>query len=294
LGFYLETAFKQGQYHEAATLLVLFYGLIAGIRLWLRPRYLVVYLAAALYLLPVSPAWLGGGSLLTFVTQDIWPTPVLQGQWLDALVWYQQLFVASAWPGLIETLLLSQVALGLTGLIALAVYPLACRQLSGRLASAVGHGVLLVMRSTPEMILAFILLLVLGPSALPAIVALAIHNGGLIGYLMAQQADAVKLRADANLGMNRFSYELTPRLYGGFLGYLCYRWEVILRESAIIGILGITTLGFYVDSAFEDIRFDRAAFLIVIAAMLNMLVDRLSRYLQTKTLSASSRTPLVG
>ena len=32
-------------------------------------------------------------------------------------------------------------------------------------------------------------------------------------------------------------------------GFLFYRWEIILRESAILGILGVYTLGFYVDSA---------------------------------------------
>jgi phosphonate transport system permease protein len=38
-------------------------------------------------------------------------------------------------------------------------------------------------------------------------------------------------------------------VYGQFLALLFYRWEVILRETAILGILGIQTLGFYVDSA---------------------------------------------
>jgi phosphonate transport system permease protein len=56
---------------------------------------------------------------------------------------------------------------------------------------------------------------------------------------------------------------------------------VIIRESAILGILGITTLGFYIDSAFEDIRFDRALFLIVISALLNILVDSFSRKIRS-------------
>lgn len=37
-------------------------------------------------------------------------------------------------------------------------------------------------------------------------------------------------------------------MYGQFLAFLFYRWEVIVRETAILGILGIRTLGFYVDS----------------------------------------------
>ena len=59
-------------------------------------------------------------------------------------------------------------------------------------------------------------------------------------------------------------------------------WEVILRETAILGILGVHTLGFYVDSAFADIRFDRAIVLIVITAMLNITIDSISRRIRTR------------
>ena len=64
------------------------------------------------------------------------------------------------------------------------------------------------------------------------------------------------------------------------MAFLFYRWEVILRESAILGILGVATLGFYIDSAFEEIRYDRAMLLIAVAALLNILVDGVSRRLR--------------
>jgi hypothetical protein len=41
-------------------------------------------------------------------------------------------------------------------------------------------------------------------------------------------------------------------------------------------------LGFYVDSAFEELRVDRAVFLIVITALLNLSVDGCSRTLRAR------------
>jgi phosphonate transport system permease protein len=73
-----------------------------------------------------------------------------------------------------------------------------------------------------------------------------------------------------------------PRLYGQFLAFLFYRWEVIMRETAILGILGIATLGFFVDSALADIRLDRVILLIVITAILNIGVDSLSRLIRSR------------
>ena len=57
--------------------------------------------------------------------------------------------------------------------------------LLGRPVRGIGHVVLVVLRSTPEYILAFILLQLWGPSMLPAIVALSLHNGAIIGHLVA-------------------------------------------------------------------------------------------------------------
>ncbi len=73
-----------------------------------------------------------------------------------------------------------------------------------------------------------------------------------------------------------------PRVYTSLLALLFYRWEIILRETAILGILGIATLGFYIDSAIQDIRLDKAMLLIAITALLNVCVDSLSRFIRTR------------
>ena len=97
---------------------------------------------------------------------------------------------------------------------------------------------------------------------------------------MGRHADAIPYRADAPRGLDLYAYETVPRLYGQFLAYLLYRWELILRESAIFGILGVTTLGFYVDAAISELRLDVALVLIAATALVTMAVDALSRALR--------------
>ena len=63
---------------------------------------------------------------------------------------------------------------------------------------------------------------------------------------------------------------------------MLYRWELILRESAIFGILGIKTLGYYVDAAISQLRIDTAALLLVGVAVLSMSVDAFSRNLRRR------------
>jgi phosphonate transport system permease protein len=286
LGFYLESYFAQGQYSEVSALLIMFFVLIATLRKWARPRLLGFYLAAAVFLL-WSETDIAFENAVRFFTEDIVPYPLRagagEGAGLAALgEWSRLVVLEQALPAVFATVLLAQIALVGTGMITLAVFPLVSRQFFGPVGRTLGHFLLVVMRSTPEYILAYIFLQFWGPSMLPAIVALAIHNGAIIGHLTGRHADRIQMRPDAARGLNLYGYEILPRVYGQFLAFLFYRWEVILRETAILGILGIRTLGFYVDSAIQDIRLDRALVLIVITALLNIAVDALSRTIRSR------------
>ncbi|MAO13466.1 PhnE/PtxC family ABC transporter permease [Marinobacter sp.] len=282
LGFYLESSFSQGMYSDAGAMLILFYVLIATMPLWVRPKALPVYILAAPFFLgegfPI--VW---GNVERFFTEDIVPAPLRNGEGLAAFSsWLGDVMVSEALPGIWNTVVLTQIALVATGILSLLAFPLISKHFGGPVRRTSGHVFLVIARSTPEYILAYILLQLWGPSMLPAVVALALHNGGIIGHLIGRQTNTIHLRPDAPQGFTRYSWELVPRVYRSFLAFLFYRWEIIMRETAILGILGIYTLGFYVDSAIQNIQFDRAMILILITALLNIGVDILGRYIRRK------------
>lgn len=287
LGYYLQTAFSEGNYSEAAAQLIMFYVIIASLRLWMKPKLVGLYLV-------VAPFLLGGASqirwdnVVRFVTEDIVPAPLRNADLLDPQAWsafgdwLMMMLTDQALPGVIATVVLTQIALVATAFLTLAFFPLISTKFFGRLGRGVGHLFLVVMRSTPEFILVYIFLQLWGPSMLPAIVALALHNGAIIGHLLGRYSDEIKLRPDSASGFNLYAFEIVPRLYGQFLAYLFYRWEIIMRETAILGVLGIATLGFYIDSAIADIRLDRVMLLLLVTALLNLGIDALSRLIRSR------------
>jgi phosphonate transport system permease protein len=289
IGFHLDSYFKQGHYAQAAALLFTFYLLIGTRRLWARPATLPLLIIASLLVLPASVgATSTFDNLVRFVTHDIVPSPLRHGElmsaatWTNTADWLAAIITKQAIPGVLQTLVLSQVALVAMAVIALVAFPFICRRFVGPLGKPLGRFALVVVRSTPEYMVVYVLLQLLGPSMLPAIIALSVHNGAIVGYLMGRHADALSYRPDAPKGLNLYCYETVPRLYGQFLAYVLYRWEIILRESAIFGILGVATLGYYVDAAISEIRLDVAVVLIVTTAMLSMSVDALSRALRRR------------
>ena len=290
MGFELESYFRQGHYAQAAGFVAVFYLLIGTRRLWARPATLPALLlgsAVALAWLtePVSGAsvW---SSLARFLGHDIVPRPLRDGALLDGATWA----ALGAWlwpilrfqavPGIVNTLVVSQLAIVLMAALALVLFPLTSRHFAGLLGRPLGRALLVAIRSTPEYIAAYVLLQLLGPSMLPAVIALALHNGGIVGFLMGRHADTLAFRADAPRGLDLYCYEAVPRLYGQFLAYVLYRWEIIVRESAIFGILGVRTLGYYVDAAISELRLDVAVVLIVATGGLSMVIDAASRALR--------------
>lgn len=290
LGFLLEGYFGEGDYGEAVAVLAVYLALILPLRRWMRWGLVPLYLAISFWLMSrVEVPPMGRGVLERFLTQDIVPAPLRQGDWLAFPGWLWDLLTTQVLPGAWVTLVLSQVALGLAALIAVLGFPLIVPKVTGRLGALAGHTALVLGRSIPDYMIAFVLLQVFGPSMLPAVIALGLHNGAIIAHLLGRQAEEISagLRPDAPRGFTLWGFELVPRQFANILALLLYRWEIIVRDSAIFGLIGVATLGYHVDAAIQQLRIDRAVVLLLAMGGLTLVIDSLSHWLRRRMRLAS-------
>lgn len=111
------------------------------------------------------------------------------------------------------------------------------------------RSVLLLTRAIPAPIWALVLLFVLFPGILPGAIALGLHNLGILGRLMAEvtenldQRPLSALKAQGTPSSLLFLYGVLPLTLPRFLAYILYRWEVCLRETVIVGLVGAGGLG---------------------------------------------------
>jgi phosphonate transport system permease protein len=284
LGFYMETAFRQGNYNEGAALLILFIILIGTIRYWCPPKLLGVYLIIACVTLVDIPS-VDSSLLIRFISQDILPPALVNAstlaevEWSSLYSWFSDILTEQAIPGAIATMTLALIALAATYVVTLNAHAMASKHLSPAPFTWLGRFTLLIGRSVPEYILVFIFLMLLGPSMLPAIIALAIHNGCVIAYLAAKQSNSIAPMQMQMSKLNQFNYHIMPNIYPNMMALMFYRFEIIVRETAVFGILGIMTLGFYIDSNLSEIRYSNALVLITCTALLNVAIDVVSRRL---------------
>lgn len=119
----------------------------------------------------------------------------------------------------------------------------------GRVIWLASRVILLVARGIPAPIWALVCLFVLFPGILPGAIALGLHNLGILGRLMAEvnenadEAPARALRALGASGSAVVLYSLMPQNLPRFLAYILYRWEVCIRATVIVGLVGAGGLG---------------------------------------------------
>jgi phosphonate transport system permease protein len=144
------------------------------------------------------------------------------------------------------------------------------------------RAVLLMGRAIPAPIWALVILFVVFPGILPGAIALGIHNFGILGRLMAEvienldQRPLQALKAQGTPGTLVFLYGVLPLTLPRFLAYSLYRWEVCMRETVIVGLVGAGGLGRLLTEQLSS--FDYRGVIVTLSCfmVLTFLVDWLS------------------
>ena len=144
------------------------------------------------------------------------------------------------------------------------------------------RALLVFVRAVPEYVWAFLLIAIIGHTAWVGVLALAIHNTGILGRLGAEVVEnmtvepASALRA---LGASRRIIAIAagvPTVLSRYVIYLFYRWETCVREATILGMLIPGTLGWMIRAYRIRIWYDRVLFFILLGAALILLGDLVS------------------
>ncbi|MEP0788130.1 PhnE/PtxC family ABC transporter permease [Trichocoleus sp. FACHB-69] len=154
--------------------------------------------------------------------------------------------------------------------------------LRGNVVLFVTRFLLLVARAVPEPIWALIFLFVLFPGILPGAIALSLHNLGILGRLMAEvvenleQRPITSLKALGATDSQVFLYGILPRTLPRFVAYILYRWEVCIRSTVIVGLVGAGGLGRLLAEQLSSFDYKGLFTTLIVFLVLTFSVDLIS------------------
>ena len=196
-----------------------------------------------------------------------------------------------------ETLAMSVAAAGLAAVGALATFMFGARNvMMGSLAPYrsplwvapffLVRALFTVSRAVPELVWAMILVFVFTQGTLPGVIALAIHNGGILGKLGAEIVEGLDTRpmlALRSTGAGRLQvllYGVLPEALPKFITYLFYRWEVIIRTTIVVGFVAAGGLGTEFRLAMSHFKFTEVTLILFWYLILVLFVDVVSAQLR--------------
>lgn len=170
---------------------------------------------------------------------------------------------------LIETLNIAAVSTLLGVLMAVPVGFLAARNATpSRLLNALARFILVATRSVNTLLWALLFVAVFGPGALAGTLAIAFHSIGFIGKLFSEAVEDAHrggIEALTAAGASRMAliqYAYWPQVKPSFWGIALFRWDINVRESAVLGLVGAGGLGMALDTAINLFQWDRVALIL--------------------------------
>lgn len=141
---------------------------------------------------------------------------------------------------------------------------------------ALNRGIISVSRAVDGLIVAIIAVKAVGIGPLAGIIAISFKTVGFFSKLLAEDLEDIDMGAMEAVeatGGSKFQsvvYGVVPQVVPRFVGLAVYRWDINIRASTIIGIVGAGGIGTLLLQAFSRYEYDFVAtiLLAIIAVVL--------------------------
>ncbi|MDR7484196.1 MAG: phosphonate ABC transporter, permease protein PhnE [Armatimonadota bacterium] len=144
------------------------------------------------------------------------------------------------------------------------------------------RGLLNLLRTIPELLYAAILVAVVGIGPFAGILALTVFSMAVIAKLTSESLEAIDpgpLEALEAAGANRLKtvrYAVVPQVLPTYLSYTLFVFEINVRVSFILGLVGAGGIGQVLLTALNLFRYQSALAIIVVTLGAVVLIDTLS------------------
>jgi phosphonate transport system permease protein len=148
--------------------------------------------------------------------------------------------------------------------------------------------VLEVMRSIPQVVLAFILVWPFGIGPLAGILAIGIHSTGALGKLFSEVNENADMRtvdamrASGGNWVEAVRYGMVPQVLPGFLSYALLRFEINVRSSTIIGFVGAGGIGQELRRVISFNIYEEVSAIAILILLIVMLIDLASQRIRAR------------
>jgi phosphonate transport system permease protein len=245
----------------------------AGTRTWQRRdrgRQLAIWLA-----------WLAGTALFVGCWQVVaastmwafvWDAPVQGADLARRMVPPRWSYLSALWRPLWDTVNIATLGTAAAIVLAVPVAFLAARNTTPSAAVVRPLALLVIVssRSINSLIWALLLVSIIGPGLLAGVVAITLRSVGFVAKLLyeaIEEIDTAPVEAVTATGAGRgqvLAYGIVPQVLPAFAGISVFRWDINIRESTVLGLVGAGGIGLQLQASVSVLAWNQVTMIFVV------------------------------
>ena len=178
--------------------------------------------------------------------------------------------------GLVESVAMSVIATIVGVILSIPVAFMAAENIAPKPVYWAGRGIITGSRALHELIIAIIAVKAVGIGALAGVIALSYKTIGFFAKLLAEEIEDIdtgQMEAVEATGASRIQtllFGVVPQVMPRIVGLTIYRWDINIRHSTIVGIVGAGGIGATLLNSFD--KYDYDFFLTIILAIIAIVM----------------------
>ncbi len=138
---------------------------------------------------------------------------------------------------------------------------------------------LAAIRGIPLILVAMIMVGAVGLGPLPGVLAIAFHSTGMLAKFFAEAFESVDNRPLAALSSAGASaiqihwFGTLPQIAPDLLRDVMFRFELNLRESLVLGLVGAGGIGFYIQTYIRSFQYQKVATLTIVVLIMVIFIE---------------------
>ena len=147
---------------------------------------------------------------------------------------------------------------------------------------------LALIRAIPLILVAMLMVAAVGLGPLPGILAIAFHATGMLAKFYAEAIENVDpapvaaLESAGATHLQRLRYGAWPQMAPVVVRDTVFRFELNLRESLVLGVVGAGGVGFYIQTYVRSFQYEKAATLTIVVAATVLAIEAASAVLRRR------------
>lgn len=172
---------------------------------------------------------------------------------------------------IVETLHMATLGTLLAIVLAVPVGLLAANNLTpNRGLNLLARFILVSSRSINSLVWALLFIAIFGPGAVAGTMAIAFRSIGFVGKLLGEAIEEAHpgpieaLKATGASQSSVIQYGYWPQIRPAFWSIVLLRWDINVRESAVLGLVGAGGIGMALNSAMDLFQWDKVALILLL------------------------------